>query len=171
MRPQAEEVYEKLEQFFPNHDLDKLVMMLPLSGGTSPIMTEAPPMAGPVAPLIGGPGVRRHKKSIRVVAAERKKMLERINAAKIQQPPVDDSATYVDSDSATLQPGTMIPVLNIVHKWGTKMWSGRVEEVMLGSAALRTGSSPNIPEAIPGGLGRQRRELGSFLRNVQGIDI
>ncbi|CAE6471790.1 unnamed protein product [Rhizoctonia solani] len=157
IRPQAEEVYEKLDQFFPNHDLDKPVIDAP-SGGTSPVTTEAPPMAGPVAPLIGGPGVRRHKKSIRVVAAERKKMLERINAAKIQQPPIDDSATYMpDSDSATLQPGTMIPVSNILRKRSTKMWGGRVEEVTPGSAALGAGASPNVPETIPeGGPGRQR---------------
>ncbi|QRW27219.1 STE/STE11 kinase [Rhizoctonia solani] len=147
----------ELDQFFPNHDLDKPVIDAP-SGGTSPITTEAPPMAGPVAPLIGGPGVRRHKKSIRVVAAERKKMLERINAAKIQQPPIDDSATYMpDSDSATLQPGTMVPVSNILRKRSTKMWGGRVEEVTPGSAALGAGASPNVPETIPeGGPGRQR---------------
>ncbi|KAH7340421.1 kinase-like protein [Rhizoctonia solani] len=135
MRPQAEEVYEKLDQFFPNHDLDKPVIDAP-SGGTSPVTTEAPPTAGPVAPLIGGPGVRRHKKSIRVVAAERKKMLEH---------------------SATLQPSTMIPVSNILRKRSTKMWGGRVEEVTPGSAALGAGASPNVPETIPeGGPGRQR---------------
>ncbi|CAE6416710.1 unnamed protein product [Rhizoctonia solani] len=157
IRPQAEEVYEKLDQFFPNHDLDKPVIDAP-SGGTSPVTTEAPPATGPVVPLIGAPGVRRHKKSIRVVAAERKKMLERINAAKIQQPPIDDSATYMpDSDSATLQQSTMVPVSNILRKRSTKMWGGRVEEVTPGSAALGTGVSPNVPETIPeGGPGRQR---------------
>ncbi|KAB5594379.1 Mitogen-activated protein kinase kinase kinase [Ceratobasidium theobromae] len=155
LRPQAEEVYEKLDQFFPNHDLDKPVIDAP-SGGTSPVTTEAPPIVGSTAnaaPLVG-PGVRRHKKSIRVVAAERKKMLERINAAKIHQPPVDE-ATYVpDSDGAS-NAGTIIPVSSILRKRSTKMWGGRVEEVTPGSA-LGTGASPNVPETIPEGPGRQR---------------
>ncbi|EUC54428.1 tyrosine kinase domain protein, partial [Rhizoctonia solani AG-3 Rhs1AP] len=94
--PQTEEVNEKLDQSFPNHDLGNPIINIP-SGATSSV-TEAPPIAGSDGPRINGPGVRQHKKSIRVVAAERKKMLDRTNAAKVQQSAVGDYATnYVAS--------------------------------------------------------------------------
>ncbi|QRW00346.1 STE/STE11 kinase [Ceratobasidium sp. AG-Ba] len=151
IRPQAEEVYEKLEQFFPNHDLDKPVIDAP-SGGTSPITTEAPPIVGqpsPATPALGGPGVRRHKKSIRVVAAERQKMMERIRErVQLQTPAVDEVSDVPDSDS-TIQPGTA----NILRKRSTKMWGGRVEEVRPG-ATVEVKPIPNVPETIP--EGRQR---------------
>lgn len=155
IRPQAEEVYEKLDEFFPNHDLDKPVIDAP-SGGTSPVTGEAPPMMSTVTPAMAGPnGVRRHKKSIRVVAAERKKMMERINAARIQAPPaVDEASTYGDSDS-TIMAGTIVPQSAILRKRSTKMWGGRAEEVTPGSA-LTSSLSPNVPETIP--EGRQRRK-------------
>ncbi|KAF8610619.1 kinase-like protein [Ceratobasidium sp. AG-I] len=128
IRPNAEEVYEKLDEFFPNHDLDKPVIDAP-SGGTSPVTGEAPPIMSTATPAMPGP--RRHKKSIRVVAAERKKMMERINAARIHIPPASA----------------------ILRKRSTKMWGGRAEEVTPGSA-LTNSLSPNAPETIP--EGRQR---------------
>ncbi|CAE6446832.1 unnamed protein product [Rhizoctonia solani] len=113
--PQTEEVNEKLDQSFPNHDLGNPIINIP-SGATSSV-TEAPPIAGSDGPRINGPGVRQHKKSIRVVAAERKKMLDRTNAAKVQQSAVGDYATYVpNSDSATPQPDTMVPVSKAPHR-------------------------------------------------------
>ncbi|CAE6515497.1 unnamed protein product [Rhizoctonia solani] len=127
-RPQAEEVCETLDQLFPDHDLDKPVIDAH-PGGTSFEPAEAPPMAGPITPLIGGLSVRRHKKSIRVVAAERKKTLERVNADITQRPPVDDSAT--------IQPGTMGPGLNIQRKRSTKLWGGGVEEDTSGSVGQK----------------------------------
>ncbi|KAG8683297.1 hypothetical protein FRC09_016168, partial [Ceratobasidium sp. 395] len=150
IRPQAEEVYEHLDQFFPNHDLDKPVIEAP-SGGTSPIATEAPPITGQASPATPalGPGVRRHKKSIRVVAAERQKMMERIRErVQLQTPAVEEAPDVPDSDS-TIQPGTA----NILRKRSTKMWGVRLEEVRPG-AASETKPVPSVPETIP--EGRQR---------------
>ncbi|KAG8699930.1 hypothetical protein FRC08_005026 [Ceratobasidium sp. 394] len=150
MRPQAEEVYEHLDQFFPNHDLDKPVIDAP-SGGTSPVATEAPVIIGPASPATPalGPGVRRHKKSIRVVAAERQKMMERIRERVQLQTPAVDESTYIPDSDSTIQPGTA----NILRKRSTKMWGGRLEEVRPG-AASETKPVPNVPETIP--EGRQR---------------
>ncbi|OCH94776.1 Pkinase-domain-containing protein [Obba rivulosa] len=58
-RPPPEEMFERLEEFFPEHDLDRPLIEA-TSGGTSPTSAECPTPAPP----------RRHKKSIRVVALE-----------------------------------------------------------------------------------------------------
>ncbi|KAJ7293494.1 MAP kinase [Mycena rebaudengoi] len=97
-RPPAEDVYERLEEFFPEHDLDKPVIEAS-SGGTSPTNTDqpAPPVAAPTARVKG-------KKSIRLVAQERKKYIDRTSR-------VGDGMT------------------NIQRKRSTKLWGSRVEEV------------------------------------------
>ena len=59
LRPLPELMYERLEEYFPQHDLDRPVIDAP-SGGKSPKITEAP------APITRA---FRHRKSIRVVAA------------------------------------------------------------------------------------------------------
>ncbi|KAF8529431.1 kinase-like domain-containing protein [Gautieria morchelliformis] len=64
-RPPPEDMYERLEEFFPDHDLDKPVIETP-SGGSSPTQAEHPP-----PPAFPSPNRARHKKSIRVVAHER----------------------------------------------------------------------------------------------------
>ncbi|KAJ7786224.1 MAP kinase [Mycena metata] len=71
-RPPPEDVYERLEDFFPEHDLDKPVIEA-ISGGTSPTGTNevvAPPMPAT-------PSRVRGRKSIRLVAQERKKYIDR----------------------------------------------------------------------------------------------
>ena len=70
-RPRPEDMYEQLEDWFPEHDLDKPVIDAP-SGGTSPTTAEAP---APTPRRIG------HKKSIRVVVAEHKRNLDRRSRA------------------------------------------------------------------------------------------
>ncbi|KAJ7233203.1 Pkinase-domain-containing protein [Mycena rebaudengoi] len=97
-RPPPEDVYERLEDFFPEHDLDKPVIKA-ISGGTSPTSTDqpAPPAAAPTARVKG-------KKSIRLVAQERKKYIARTSRV---------------SDGMT----------NIQLKKSTKLWGSRVEEV------------------------------------------
>ncbi|KAJ8702494.1 mitogen-activated protein kinase kinase kinase [Pleurotus ostreatus] len=76
-RPPPEDVYDRLEDFFPEHDLDKPVIEAS-SGGTSPTAPEYPP----VPPLqINDRGRVRSKKSIRIVAEEHKKRASRAAAA------------------------------------------------------------------------------------------
>ena len=65
-RPPPEDMYERLEEFFPDHDLDKPVIDATPSGGSSPTQAEHPP-----PPAFPPPNRTRHKKSIRVVAHER----------------------------------------------------------------------------------------------------
>ncbi|KAI0800996.1 kinase-like domain-containing protein [Fomes fomentarius] len=107
-RPPPEVMYEKLEEYFPEHDLDKPVIEAP-SGGTSPITTEAP-AAAPVNPRF------KHKKSIRVVAAEHKRQMDRTSRG-------DDSS-----------------------KRHTKLWGSKLEEVTTdlgrGTSSSTSDSSP-----------------------------
>ncbi|KAJ7487514.1 MAP kinase [Mycena galericulata] len=106
-RPPPEDVYERLEDFFPEHDLDKPVIEA-ISGGTSPTGTGAVADQAlvPVAPapaLVDKARVRG-KKSIRLVAQERKKYIDR---------------TSRGGDAFTA----------IQRKRSTKLWGSRVEEV------------------------------------------
>ncbi|KAJ7038288.1 kinase-like domain-containing protein [Mycena alexandri] len=97
-RPPPEDVYERLEDFFPEHDLDKPVIEA-ISGGTSPTGTNevvAPPMPAT-------PSRRPGRKSIRLVAQERKKYIDRTSRGG-------------DAFSA------------IQRKRSTKLWGSRVEE-------------------------------------------
>ncbi|CAK5280497.1 unnamed protein product [Mycena citricolor] len=99
-RPPLDDVYERLEDFFPEHDLDKPVVEA-ISGSASP--TEPVP-APPVVPE-KDKGRIRSKKSIRIVAQERKKYIDRTSR-------IGDSLTAVQ------------------RKRSTKLWGSRVEEVV-----------------------------------------
>jgi len=98
-RPPPEDMYNHMEDFFPDHDLDKPVIDTAPSGGSSPTLAEQqvpPPSSFP--PLPFSPPVRPKKKSIRAAARE--------GASKI---------------TATAQ--------NMIRKRSTKLWGSRVEEV------------------------------------------
>ena len=118
-RPPAEEMYERLGDFFPEHDLDEPVIEAS-SGGTSPTSAEAQPFPTPDR--------RKPKKSIRVVANEHKRKLDR--TSKIT------SANNV----------------NMLRKRSTKLWGSKVEEVTAeqvknASSALSTpAESPSEPK-------------------------
>lgn len=64
VRPPPEDMYERLEEFFPDHDLDKPVIDMTPSGSSSPIQPEAPPVLPTTTKI-------RYKKSIRAAAHER----------------------------------------------------------------------------------------------------
>ncbi|KAI0375277.1 Pkinase-domain-containing protein [Pilatotrama ljubarskyi] len=115
-RPPPEVMYERLEEYFPEHDLDKPVIETP-SGGTSPTTTDAP--------AVPPPQRFKHKKSIRVVAAEHKRQLDRTSRG----------------DDATIAP--------LSRKRHTKLWGSRLEEVTTeqGKGPASSGSS----DASPGG--------------------
>lgn len=90
-RPPPEAVLDRIEHFFKDHDLDRPVIEMP-SGGTSPTSTEN---------LIPAPQRNKHKKSIRVVAAELKKRASRMESS--------------------------VPA--VLRKRNTKLWGSKVEEV------------------------------------------
>jgi len=119
-RPPAEEMYERLGDFFPEHDLDEPVIEAS-SGGTSPTSAEA-------AQPFPTPDRRKPKKSIRVVANEHKRKLDRTSRIT--------SANNV----------------NMLRKRSTKLWGSKVEEVTAeqvknASSALSTpAESPSEPK-------------------------
>ncbi|KAN0134825.1 hypothetical protein V8E53_007199 [Lactarius tabidus] len=117
-RPNPEEVLNKLELFFPDHDLDKPVIEAS-SGGTSPTAVEYPPAP---LPYNGRAADKRsrHKKSIRVVAEEH----------NLRQ----DRTSRLQSTTAA----------NIFRKRSTKLWDSRVEEVTPGQI---TSGMPSIPDS------------------------
>lgn len=118
-RPPPEDVYDRLEEFFPEHDLDKPVIEAN-SGGTSP--TAADPSYGITCNDRERINVRG-KKSIRIVAEEHKKRLDRTSRAE---------SSYG----------------NLLRR-STKLWGGHVEEVTT-SQKKPTISKP-MADALPGG--------------------
>ena len=119
-RPPAEEMYERLGDFFPGHDLDEPVIEAS-SGGTSPTSAEA-------AQPFPTPSGRKHKKSIRVVANEHKRRLDR--------------TSRVSSANDA----------NMLRKRSTKLWGSKVEEVTtdqiknLSSTLSTPAESPSEPK-------------------------
>ena len=130
-RPNPEEVLNRLEVFFPDHDLDKPVIEAS-SGGTSPTAAEGPP-----APLpYNGKAAdkrSRHKKSIRVVAEEH----------NLRQ----DRTSRMQSNSAA----------NVFRKRSTKLWDSRVEEVTPGQIVSGMPSIPDSPSASGPGTPAPKR--------------
>ncbi|KAF5375044.1 hypothetical protein D9758_000365 [Tetrapyrgos nigripes] len=74
-RPPAEDVYDQLEVYFPGHDLDKPVIEASPSGGTSPTAAEQATVLA--LPQPSERGRIKGKKSIRIVAEEHKKRIDR----------------------------------------------------------------------------------------------
>ena len=131
-RPPAEEMYERLGDFFPGHDLDDPVIEAS-SCGTSPTFAE-------VAQPFPTPSGRKRKKSIRVVANEHKRRLDR-------------TSSRVSSANDA----------NMLRKRSTKLWGNKVEEVTadrinnLSSALSTPPESPSEPKrafqkGVPGYL-------------------
>ncbi|CAL1695248.1 unnamed protein product [Somion occarium] len=117
-RPPVEEVVERLQEYFPEHDVDKPVIEAS-SGGASPTSAEHPT-------LMPQPGKRfGHKKSIRYVAAEHKRRVDR---------------------SSRMEPAN---VQTSLRKRNTKLWGSRVEEVT--SDQARDDMPSMTSETSPGG--------------------
>ena len=152
-RPAVEDVYNRLDKFFPDHDLDKPVVdSVGTSEGNSPIITEQVPLSSYIAPLPsdakqpdrvstdderwhgvdkGVAHFRRrsgHKKSMRYVAGERKKAMDR--TSKLGP---DDAASTV------------------LRKRSTKFWGNKMKEIppdvyqRFGGAS--TGRAPGAPDS------------------------
>jgi hypothetical protein len=128
-RPPPEDVYERLEDFFPNFDLDQPVIDAS-SGGTSPTTVEQGlmPPNGAADGRLSDPSVPdksrvRAKKSIRIVAQEHKKRIDRTSRA-----------AAADSSSSAMS--------NVMRKRSTKLWGSRLEEV-----TQKPNSSVPVPES------------------------
>ena len=130
-RPNPEEVLDRLEVFFPDHDVDKPVIEAS-SGGTSPTALEYPPAP---LPYNGRAAEKRsrHKKSIRVVAEEH----------NLRQ----DRTSRLQSSSAA----------NINRKRSTKLWDSRVEEVTPGQITSGMPSIPDSPSVSGSGTAAPKR--------------
>jgi len=125
MRPPPEAVYEKLEFYFRNHDLDKPVIEAN-SGGTSPTSIE-PPFSSQVVVASASNYDKdkerdkcskiRSKKSIRYVAEDAKRRIDRTSRA---------DSTFADIYS---------------RKRNTKFWGGKLEEVTTHQARSSSVSS------------------------------
>ncbi|KZP29896.1 Pkinase-domain-containing protein [Athelia psychrophila] len=127
-RPAPEDVYDRLEDFFPEHDLDKPDIEAG-SGADSPTATEQPAPPLPEKDKSDKRIGRKTKKSIRIVAEEHKKRIDRTSRA-------DNSAS-------------------VLRKRSTKLWGSRMEEVTTEQAkaeqarALSTASSPESAGVPP----------------------
>ncbi|KAF9455120.1 hypothetical protein P691DRAFT_17727 [Macrolepiota fuliginosa MF-IS2] len=130
LRPPPEAVYERLEHYFRGHDLDKPVIEA-TSGGTSPTSTEpvAPPPAAPSNIDREREKARtRSKKSIRYVAEDAKRRIDRTSKADSMY-----SSTFL-------------------KRRNTKFWGGKLEEVTThqaksSSAGSASSSSPDSPSS------------------------
>jgi mitogen-activated protein kinase kinase kinase len=130
-RPPPEDVYDRLEEFFPEHDLDKPVIEAN-SGGTSPTTIDhtygIPNVVDRDKVLV------RPKKSIRIVAEEHKKRIDRVSRG---DPSADNS---------------------IWRKRSTKLWGSRIEEVDT-SSQTKANYNKTLPDSPAGG---PRREFSVF---------
>ncbi|KAF8807311.1 Pkinase-domain-containing protein [Phlegmacium glaucopus] len=121
-RPPPENIYDRLDQFFSKHDLDKPVIEAN-SGDTSPTTAE-PAVPPPPNPVNDNKARIRAKKSIRIVAEEHKKRIDRTSVA----------------DPTTL-------ASNALRKRHTKLWGSKLEEL----TTFRGSSTISLPESPSSG--------------------
>ncbi|KZT61357.1 kinase-like protein [Calocera cornea HHB12733] len=121
LRPQPEDVYDNLDQFFPGHDLDKPVLETASAGGKSPV-DDVPPLGQAPAAGANVKDKFKHKKSIRYVANAARKQLQ-------HGEPGEDQKTLMK------------------RKRTTKIWGSKVEEVAPGQL-LQTPSEPESPAGV-----------------------
>jgi hypothetical protein len=125
-RPPPENIYEELEKFFPKHDLDRPVIEA-TSGDTSPTNAEPTAALPPPVPVNEDKARIRAKKSIRIVAQEHRKKIDRTSKAA-------DMISQKD---------------NMMRKRSTKLWGSRLEEVT--TLQGRNNSTISLPESPSGG--------------------
>jgi hypothetical protein len=117
VRPPVENVYDHMEKFFPNHDLDKPIVDAGI-GITSPVAsaTQSNATSAIEAPL---PQKFKHKKSIRLIAQDRKRLLQQ------------KTETAIETAINKIVPDT---VTSLLRRRSTRLWGTRTEEVKVGKA-------------------------------------
>uniref|UniRef100_A0A0W0FGM3 Putative kinase-like protein n=1 Tax=Moniliophthora roreri TaxID=221103 RepID=A0A0W0FGM3_MONRR len=142
--PEPEDMYERLEDFFPHHDLDKPVIETPTS---KTIPTSAMGFGVPSVANIAVPEekvkVRRGKKGIRIVAEEHKKRIDRTSriGAALSIPPATGPSTPVSAVGGR--------VVDVLRKRSTKLWGSKLEEVTPSQAQAPVKASPSHSYAPP----------------------
>jgi hypothetical protein len=124
-RPPPEQLYDNLDAFFPKHDLDKPVLDNAAPGSPPALSPKTEMRTSSPAPLSSNRARFTHKKSIRIVAQDRKKFLERADASERRK--VEDEG------------------LN--RRRSTKLWGTTVVEVTPGSASSASGVDSPSTEA------------------------
>jgi hypothetical protein len=111
VRPSVDRVYDNLEKYFPNHDLDKPIVE---AGVISPTTPSAIPNS--LAAAIDPPPAQKfkHKKSIRLIAQDRKRFLQKA-----------ETVNKVVTESVT----------SLLRRKSTRLWGTRTEEVKVGKGA------------------------------------
>ena len=107
IRPSVERLLDNLEDFFPNHDLDKPIVDTNISSFASPTATS-PAMTAASTAVVKGPQKLKYKQSIRNVAQDRRKLLQRA-----------ESVAKTVNDAAT----------TLFRRKSTKLWGNKVEEM------------------------------------------
>ncbi|SPC66915.1 related to BCK1 ser/thr protein kinase of the MEKK family [Ustilago sp. UG-2017b] len=135
-RPPPEQLYENLDDFFPKHDLDKPLLdtaAVPESpmvssprSETSAAMASSPPNVSSFGPQQALSLRSRHKKSIRLVAQDRKRFLDRTEKRPAAQ----------GSESSS----------GLVRRRSTKLWGTKVVEMTPGQE-LATPASASSAES------------------------
>lgn len=154
LRPPPEQLYENLDEFFPKHDLDKPVLEAPGAPG-SPMTASSPRNEGagvggslqhsarPVSPSSAG-SLARHKKSIRRVAEDRRRYMERNEpGAAMGQPALGMSLTSLKPSNATAN----VDRDNLARKRSTKLWGTKLLEMTPGQE--QGGASSAVPLESP----------------------
>lgn len=129
-RPPPEQLYDNLDDFFPKHDLDKPVLdasgapgsplvASPKTETTSPAQVIAAAAAASASGAF--PQRARHKKSIRIVAQDRKRFLERAEQA---------DARRAQGQGAALS-----------RRRSTKLWGTKVVEMTPGQEQITPSSA------------------------------
>lgn len=136
-RPPPEQLYENLDDFFPKHDLDKPLLdtaavpespmvSSPRSETAAAAMASSPPNVSSLGPQQALNLRSRHKKSIRLVAQDRKRFLDRTEKRAPAQGPESSSG--------------------LVRRRSTKLWGTKVVEMTPGQE-LATPASASSAES------------------------
>ncbi|KEI36651.1 uncharacterized protein L969DRAFT_20042 [Mixia osmundae IAM 14324] len=129
-RPAVTQILDNIEDYFPEHDVDKPIVDSAAGAGESPRSSSSAQGELPIRSLPPGIGIRS-KKSIRVVAQDRRRVLQRGRGSK----PGLTAAQDVNA--------------NLLRRKSTRLWGNRVEEVtpsQMAALASSAGADSENPE-------------------------
>ncbi|KAL5632342.1 hypothetical protein ACGC1H_005343 [Rhizoctonia solani] len=155
---QVEEIYETLDQLFPNHDVNTPITDIP-SGATWSV-TWAPLVIRVFDALLHLFAFSRDSLNRPLVLPNNRGVYTRRVGTKVQQPSVDDYATHVDSNPATPQPDTTASALNILHRDITRPNTMSTDEMF---QCLTHHGCPDLTESMdPNAYSRHYIAPGGF---------
>lgn len=142
LRPPPEQLYENLDEFFPKHDLDKPVMEAggapnsPMTGSAVTVekAQASPSTATPVSPSSAS-SLARHKKSIRRIAEDRRRYMERNEPGAMMRQSGGLGVGLTSLTPANASSAAAAAVGNdgnLGRKRSTKLWGTRLLEMTPG---------------------------------------